>query len=56
MSSFGDNNYKTRIEEELTHIVKDEYGKDLNELTPEERIQVMTDIFDVLKYFMENMG
>ena len=55
MSSFGDEDYKTEMEEELRYIIENNYNKSLDELNKEEVAQVMADIFKVLKYLTWSM-
>ena len=52
MSSFGDENYKTTMEECLSSIIENKFGKDASELTDEEKLQVFVDIVDVAKYIV----
>ncbi len=52
MSSFGDENYKTTIEEYLSSIIRNKFGKDPSELTEEEKLQVFIDIVDIAKYIV----
>lgn len=48
MSSFGDGNIKTRIEEELNYIAKD-YADDFYENKEAQR-QFLLDVLEVLRY------
>ena len=49
MSSFGDGNNKTRIEEELSWIAREYYSDDFSEDHEAQR-QFMLDVMEVLKY------
>lgn len=49
MSSFGDGNNKTRIEEELSWIAKEYYSDDFYEDKEAQR-QFLLDTLDVLRY------
>ena len=49
MSSFGDGNIKTEIEQELMWIAKDNYGDDFEENKESQR-QFLLDVLDVLRY------
>lgn len=49
MSSFGDGNRKTRIEEELSWIAREYYSDDFYE-DKEAQIQFLLDALDVLRY------
>lgn len=49
MSSFGDGNRKTRIEEELRWITREYYSDDFYEDKEAQR-QFLLDVLDVLKY------
>ena len=49
MSSFGDGNNKTRIEEELSWIAREYYSDDFYEDKEAQR-QFILDTLDVLKY------
>lgn len=53
MSSFGDENYKTSMEEWLSTIIENNFGKKVSELTDEEKLQVFIDIVDVAKYIID---
>ena len=48
MSSFGDGNIKTRIEEELSYLAQD-YADDFSD-NPEAQRQFLIDVLDVLRY------
>lgn len=49
MSSFGDGNRKTEIEESLNYIYQDKYDAD----NLEEQKQFIFDVIDVLRYIMQ---
>lgn len=49
MSSFGDENNKTRIEEELSWIAREYYSEDFSEDKEAQR-QFLLDTLDVLRY------
>lgn len=49
MSSFGDGNNKTRIEEELSWIAREYYSEDFSEDKEAQR-QFLLDVLDVLRY------
>ncbi len=49
MSSFGDGNNKTRIEEELSRIAKEYYSNNFYEDKEAQR-QFILDVLDVIKY------
>lgn len=49
MSSFGDGNPKTRIEEELRWIAREYYSEDFSEDKEAQR-QFLLDVLDVLRY------
>ena len=49
MSSFGDGNNKTRIEEELSWIAREYYSDNFYEDKEAQR-QFILDVLDVLKY------
>lgn len=49
MSSFGDGNNKTRIEEELSWIIKEYYSDNFSEDKEAQR-QFLLDVMDVLRY------
>lgn len=49
MSSFGDGNNKTRIEEELSWITQEYYSKNFYEDKEAQR-QFLLDVLDVLRY------
>ena len=49
MSSFGDGDRKTRIEEELSWILANDYADN-----PEENKQFILDVLDVLRYLCED--
>lgn len=49
MSSFGDGNRKTEIEESLNYIYQDKY----DENNVEEQKQFILDVLDVLKYMFQ---
>lgn len=49
MSSFGDGNNKTRIEESLSWIAREYYSEDFSEDKEAQR-QFLLDALDVLKY------
>ena len=49
MSSFGDGNRKTRIEEELSWIAREYYSDDFYE-DKEAQMQFLLDVLDVLRY------
>ena len=49
MSSFGDSNRKTRIEEELSWIAREYYSDDFYE-DKEAQMQFLLDALDVLRY------
>ncbi len=53
MSSFGDGNRKTRIEQELSWIVENEYAADFYD-SPKEQKQFILDVLDVLRYMCED--
>lgn len=50
MSSFGDGNVKTIIEEELSYIFREHYGKDTSDATAEEKLQFENYVLVVLNY------
>jgi len=50
MSSFGDDNIKTRIQEELDYIASLWYGHDIYNMTAEEKVKFLGELFDVLHY------
>lgn len=50
MSSFGDENIKTRIQEELDCICWNYYGKDSSDLTDKEKLQFTMRVLEVLQY------
>jgi hypothetical protein len=50
MSSFGDGNIKTRMQEDLDCIAWTYYGKNVSELTPEEKLQFVMRVMEVLEY------
>ena len=50
MSSFGDGNIKTQIQEELDYIALDWYGHDTRNMTAEEKVKFLGELFDVLHY------
>ena len=52
MSSFGDGNVKTRIEQELSWIAAEYYAENLND-NKEAKIQFMLDVMEVLQYICE---
>ena len=49
MSSFGDYNSKTKIEEELLWIAREYYADDFHDNTEAQR-QFVLDVLDVLRY------
>lgn len=49
MSSFGDGNIKTYIEQELSWIAKDNYGDDFSDNKEAQRDFVLA-VLDVLRY------
>lgn len=49
MSSFGDGNNKTRIEEELSWIAREYYSEGFSENKEAQR-QFLLDVLDVLRY------
>jgi hypothetical protein len=49
MSSFGDGDNKTRIEEELSWIARECYSSDFSEDEEAQR-QFLLDVLDVLRY------
>lgn len=49
MSSFGDGNRKTEIEEVLNYIYQDKYDKN----SAEEQKQFLLDVMDVLRYIVD---
>ena len=49
MSSFGDGNSKTRIEEELSWIAREYYAEDFSDNIEAQR-QFILDVLDVLRY------
>ena len=49
MSSFGDGNKKTRIEQELSWIAKEYYSNDFHEDKEAQR-KFLLDVIDVLRY------
>lgn len=49
MSSFGDRNRKTKIEEELRWIAKESYSEDFDNDKEAQR-QLLLDTMDVLRY------
>lgn len=52
MSSFGDGNNKTRIEEELSWIAREYYSEDFSENKEAQR-QFLLDTLDVLRYMCD---
>ena len=50
MSSFGDGNPKTKIQECLDDLFFDQYGHQLYGSTAEEKVQFLAEIFEVLNY------
>lgn len=50
MSSFGDESVKTRIEEWLSCIFQEYYGKRTGEATAEEKLQFENYVLEVLNY------
>ncbi|MBQ8570315.1 MAG: hypothetical protein IJ444_02255 [Kiritimatiellae bacterium] len=54
MSSFGDGNAKTRIEEELRWITKEYYSEDFSEDQEAQR-QFLLDVLDVLRYMCNEL-
>lgn len=54
MSSFGDGNPKTNLQEWLDHCFYERYGHDRYEATAEEKVQFLDDLFDVLHYMFED--
>ena len=53
MSSFGDGDRKTRIEEELSWIAKNEYASDFYD-NPKMQKQFILDVLDVLRFMCED--
>ena len=49
MSSFGDGNNKTRIEQELSYIAREYYSDNFSEDKEAQR-QFVLDVLDVLRY------
>lgn len=49
MSSFGDGNNKTRIEQELSYIYREYYSND-----EEAKKQFILDVLDVIRYICED--
>ena len=54
MSSFGDNNPKTRLQEWLDDLSYDQFGHHRYESTAEEKVQFLAELFDVLRYMFED--
>ena len=52
MSSFGDGNKKTRIEQELSWIAKEYYSNDFHEDKEAQR-KFLLDVIDVLRYMCD---
>lgn len=52
MSSFGDGNNKTQIEEELSWIAREYYSEDFSEDKEAQR-QFLLDTLDVLRYMCD---
>ena len=52
MSSYGDGTIRTRIQEELDAISYAFYGKEIYDLTNEEKLQFSMQVLDVLHYCM----
>ena len=50
MSSFGDGNIKTQIQEELDYIASQYYGHDIYNMTAEEKVKFLGELFEVLHY------
>ena len=50
MSSFGDRNIKTRMQEELDNICYDYYGCEIYDLTPEQKLQFTMRVLEVVRY------
>jgi len=50
MSSFGDGNIKTQIQEELDYIASQYYGHDIYNMTADEKVKFLGELFDVLHY------
>ena len=55
MSSFGDNNPKTTLQEMLDSLFIEQYGHDRYESTAEEKVQFLAELFDVLRYMFEEL-
>lgn len=54
MSSFGDGNPKTRLQEWLDDLFYDQFGHHRYESTAEEQVQFLAELFDVLRYMFED--
>ena len=54
MSSFGDGNPKTRLQEWLDDLFYDRFGHHRHESTAEEKVQFLAELFDVLRYMFED--
>ena len=54
MSSFGDGNPKTRLQEGLDELFYDQFGHQLYESTAEEQVRFLAELFDVLRYMFED--
>lgn len=50
MSSFGDGNIKTQIQEELDCIASRWYGHATYDMTAEEKVKFLGELFSVLDY------
>ena len=52
MSSFGDGNRKTRVEQELSWLAQEYYSDNINE-DKQAKVQFMLDVMEVLCYICE---
>lgn len=54
MSSFGDGNPKTKLQELLDDLFYDQFGHHRYESTAEEQVQFLAELFDALRYMFED--
>ena len=54
MSSFGNGDPKTRLQEWLDDVFCDQFGHNRYESTAEEKVQFLAELFDVLRYMFED--
>ena len=50
MSSFGDGNIKTQIQKDLDYVAWERYGHDTHNMTAEEKVKFLGELFEVLHY------